>query len=201
LVEGEPEPQRVDEIATAIPENDWAPYLVKEGSKGPLVAEFAFRRVVAVRDELPGPEVWLILRRSLGEEPELKTYLSNAPVDTVSTELVRMTGMRWPVETAIEDGKDGLGMDDYMVRTWLGWHHHMTECILAHHYLVRVQKRLKREAPALTIPQTRLLIASVLPLKRLDPQEALESIRFIQKQNHAAYLSHRKRTIKRLDGL
>jgi len=56
----------------------------------------------------------------------------------------RMAGMRWPVETALEDGKDGLGMDDYMVRSWIGWHHHMTECILAHHFLVRVQKRLKR---------------------------------------------------------
>jgi len=45
------------------------------------------------------------------------------------------------------------------------------------------------------------LVASVLPLKRLDPQEAIKRIGFIQKQNYAAYRSHRKRTIKRLDGL
>jgi len=144
LLSDQPEPQRVDEVAAAIPGDEWKAYLIKEGSKGPLVAEFARRRMVAVRDGLPGPEVWLILRRSLGEEPELKTYLSNAPADTPHIELVRVAGMRWPLETAIEDGKDGLGMDDYMVRSWLGWHHHMTECILAHHYLVRVRKRLKK---------------------------------------------------------
>lgn len=201
LVEGEPAPKRVDEIAVEVPEEDWRPYLIKEGSKGPMVAQFAFRRVVEVRHELPGGEVWLVLRRSLGEKPELKTYLSNAPANTPYTELVRMAGMRWPVETALEDGKDGLGMDEYMVRSWIGWHHHMTESILAHHFLVRVQKRLEKEAPALTISQARLLIASVLPLKRLDPQEALRRIRFIQKQNHAAYLSHRRRTLRRLDGL
>lgn len=143
LIPGESEPQRVDAIA-ALPADEWQAYLIKEGSKGPIVAEFAFRRVVAVRDGLPGPEVWLILRRSLGEEPELKTYLSQAPPDTPHTELVRVAGMRWPVETAIQDGKEGLGMDDYMVRSWLGWHHHMTECILAHHFLVRVRIRLKR---------------------------------------------------------
>jgi hypothetical protein len=46
-----------------------------------------------------------------------------------------------------------------------------------------------------------MLIASVLPLKRLNPKEAIERIRFTQHQNHAAYLAHRKRTLKRLDGL
>jgi len=200
LVLGEPAPQRVDQIAKEVPQEKWHASLIKEGSKGPLVAQFAFLRVVSVRDGLPGEEGWSVLRRGLGEDAELKTYLSNAPADTPHAQLARITGMRWPVETAIQDGKDGLGMDDYMVRTWLGWHHHMTLCILAHHYLVRVQKRLKG-APALTLAQARLLIASVLPLKRLDPKEAIERVRFIQRQNHAAYLAHRKRTIKRLDGL
>jgi len=144
LVAEEPAPEQVDEIAATIPVGTWKPYLIKEGSKGPMVAEFAFRRVVEVRNQLPGREVWLVLRRSLEEEPELKTYLSSAPAGTPDTALVRMAGMRWPVETALEDGKDGLGMGDYMVRSWIGWHHHMTECILAHHFLVRVQKRLKR---------------------------------------------------------
>ncbi len=147
LVEGEPTPKRVDRIAAAVPAQEWTPYLIKEGSKGPMVAEFAFRRVIEVRAELPGREIWLILRRSLGEKPELKTYLCVAPADTPRSELVRIAGMRWPVETAIEDGKDDLGMGDYMVRSWLGWHHHMTECILAHHFLVRVQKRLKGGLP------------------------------------------------------
>ena len=147
LVAGGPTPKRGDEIAAVVPGEEWEAYVIKEGSKGPMVAEFAFRRVVEVRDELPGREVWLVLRRSLGEEPELKTYLSNAPADTPHTELVRIAGMRWPVETALENGKDGLGMGDYMVRSWIGWHHHMTECILAHHFLVRVQKRLKRGLP------------------------------------------------------
>jgi hypothetical protein len=45
-------------------------------------------------------------------------------------------------------------------------------------------------APALTFQQARLLLASVLPLKQLTAREAIRRIRFIQKQNHAAYVSH-----------
>lgn len=144
LLPDEPASERVDEIAADLKPGDWHPYKIKEGSKGPMVAEFAFLRGVAVRDGLPGPDVWIIFRRSLGDDPELKVYVSNAPPDTPVTELVRVAGLRWPVETAIQEGKDGLGMDHYEVRSWLGWHHHMTECLLAHHFLVRCQKRLKK---------------------------------------------------------
>jgi DDE superfamily endonuclease len=45
----EPAPQRVDQLAAAVPPDGWHPGLIKEGSKGPLVAAFAFQRGVAVR--------------------------------------------------------------------------------------------------------------------------------------------------------
>jgi SRSO17 transposase len=144
LAAGEPPSQQVDTLAAEIPDDQWQPYLIKEGSQGPMVAHFAFRRVIAVRDGLPGPEVWLVFRRSSGPEPELKAFLSNAPETTPETALVRVAGMRWAIETAIEECKGGLGMDHYEVRTWLGWHHHMTMCLLAHHFLVRTRHRLKK---------------------------------------------------------
>jgi SRSO17 transposase len=144
LLPGEPQPERVDAIAAGLGPEEWQPYQIKEGSKGPMVAQFAFVHSVAVRDGLPGPDVWLVFRRGLSKDPELKVYLCNAPFDTPRTALVRMAGLRWPVETAIEEAKGGLGLDHYEVRSWLGWHHHMTECLLAHHFLVRCQKRLKK---------------------------------------------------------
>lgn len=194
VVEGEPPPQTVSAIAASLPDRRWTRQIIKEGSKGPLMAEFAFIRVVEVRDDLPGAEVWLILRRN-PTTGELKTYLSNAPAETPQAALVRLSGMRWPIETAFEDGKQLIGMGDYQVRSWLGWHHHMTMCILAHFFLVRLRLRLGDKAPALTLPQTRLLLLGVLPKRDFDAEWVLEVLRYRQRRNHAAYLSHRKRRL------
>jgi SRSO17 transposase len=144
ILAGEAQPDTVALLAAALPPDRWVQRTIKEGSKGPLVARFAALRVIAMREGLPGPEVWLVLRRNLVTD-ELKTYLCNAPVDTPLATLVRLSGMRWPIETCFEDGKQCLGMGDYEVRGWRGWHHHMTLCILAHFFLVRTCLRLKKK--------------------------------------------------------
>jgi SRSO17 transposase len=143
---GAPEARTVLEVAAGLPAEAWARQTIKEGSQGPMVAEFATLRVIAVRDALPGPDVWLVLRRHV-ETGELKTYLCNAPVDTAVETHVRMSGMRWPIETCFEDSKQLLGMGDYEVRSWTGWHHHMTLVILAHFFVVRMSLRLKKKLP------------------------------------------------------
>jgi SRSO17 transposase len=145
LVEGDPAPVPVAEIAAAVPADAWSRQSIKEGSQGPLVAEFAMQRVIAVRQGLPGPEIWLVLRRT--PAGELKAYLCNAPADTAPTRLVRTSGMRWPIETCFETGKQYLGLGDYEVRSWRGWHHHMTLVILALSFMVRLQGRLKKMLP------------------------------------------------------
>jgi SRSO17 transposase len=108
---GEPAPMPVDRLAAQLPADGWTRAQINEGAKGPLVADFAFVRAVAVRDDLPGPAVWVVFRRRLGEQPELKVYLSNAPVETPRETLVRVSGMRWPIEAAIRECTDELGMD------------------------------------------------------------------------------------------
>ena len=134
-----PRPQEMRELAAHLPRSVWQRQVIKEGSKGTLVAEFAFLRVNPVEDKLPGPRCWAIFRRTLGSQPEIKFYLSNAPTTCPRQEFVRVSSLRWPVETALEEAKGEVGMDHYETRSWLGWHHHMTLSILNHLFLVRLQ--------------------------------------------------------------
>ena len=74
----------MDTLLPQIPDHAWPRYRIVEGSKGPRVADFAALRVRTTRHGLPGPEVWVLFRRAVGEpgaEPEIKIYLSNAPED------------------------------------------------------------------------------------------------------------------------
>lgn len=196
LLAGEPAPQTVAAIADTLPTAHWSRQTIKEGAKGPIIAACAALRVVAVRNQLPGPEVWLVFRRHL-ESGELKCYLSNAPCQTPLSTFVWLTAMRWPTESCFKDGKQELGMGDYQVRSWTGWHHHMTLVILAHFLLVRLKLRLNDEAPALTLPQAVLLLKAVLPKPDFDAHLALDIVRYQQRRNHAAARSHRKKRLSK----
>ena len=176
----------VEALAGHIPTDGWTRATIKEGSKGPIVCDFAFLRVIESRESLPGSEVWLIIRRNVNDPSELKFYFSNAPATISLLELVRVCGMRWPVETIFKEGKGEIGLDQYQTRSWLGWHHHMLLVALAHHFLVRLRIRLKDKAPALTLEQVRLLLTSVLPRPTFGLVLALRMVQYYQLHNYRA---------------
>jgi SRSO17 transposase len=132
-------------LAAELPASAWKALHVRAGAVGPLVFEFAAVRVWAMRHRKPGPPAWLLIRRSLEDEPEVKYYVSNADAATPLPTLALVACTRCRVEEFFEDGKSYLGMAQYETRSWVGWHHHMTLVGLAHLFVTVVRKRLQKK--------------------------------------------------------
>jgi SRSO17 transposase len=134
-------------VAESLPASAWQVLQLRAGAKGPLAFAFARLRVWAVRQEKPGPACWLLLRRSLEPDAEVKYYLSNAGADAPLETMALVTGTRYRVEEFFEEGKSYLGMAQYEARAWSSWHHHMSLVALAHLLVTLTRSRLKKKLP------------------------------------------------------
>jgi SRSO17 transposase len=130
--------RRVDAWAAGVPPEGWRRLSAGEGSKGPRLYDWAY---LPCRGAAPaGWAKGLLARRKLDEPDELTFYLTLAPPGTDLAALVRVAGTRWTIESCFEAAKGEVGLDEYEVRSWTGWHRHVTLAMLAHAYLAVVRK-------------------------------------------------------------
>lgn len=146
LEKTEKKPLSLKTIAKNINDFFWYRRTVSEGTKGPITYEFTKRRVVLSKTGLPWKTVWLIIKRTLGDNPEYSYCISNAPLSTRLKTFVWLSGVRWAIEQCFEEAKTELGMDHYEVRKLPGWRHHMLTCMLAHYFLWHVKIRLGKKS-------------------------------------------------------
>jgi hypothetical protein len=107
--------------------------------------------------------------------------------------------MRWPVESAIQESKGEPGLDHDEVCDWVGWHHHTTMTLLAHHFLVRLRRQVAGKGTDPHRAAGTPAPAGQVPRRPRDAATLLALLAYIQRQNHAAYHSHRRRRLRRLD--
>jgi len=146
LPETEKAPVTVASFALNLNSFFWYRRVVSEGAKGPLIYEFAKRKVTLHRDGLPCKTVWLIIKRTLGPEPVYSYYISNAPRSIRLPTFVWLSGVRWAIEQCFEETKSEVGMDQYEVRKFPGWHHHILTCMLSHFFLWHLKIRLGKKS-------------------------------------------------------
>jgi len=122
----------VENWLAKVPPKGWRRLSAGDGAKGPRLYDWAY---LPYRGAAPGWRMGLLIRRSTAEPDDLTYYLTHAPEGTTLAQLVRIAGTRWAIESCFEAAKGEVGLDDYEVRSWTGWHRHITLAMLAHAYL------------------------------------------------------------------
>jgi SRSO17 transposase len=165
----------------------WTRLTVRNGEKGPVAIEMVKRRIqTRLERKRTGPEEWLVVtRRPLTEdrtwEPRASrdatdqderyryhyylspTWVSETELEEPSlAELARVIKAGACIEASFKRGKGEVGMDEYQVRTWQGWHHHMALSLLAMWFLIGETHRGQQLTPALTLPQVRYGLSVLL---------------------------------------
>jgi SRSO17 transposase len=121
-----------------VPARAWRRLSAGNGSKGPRLYDWVYLPYHA--PTAPGWQKGLLIRRKIKKLEAFTFYLTLAPTGTSLAELVRIAGTRWTVESCFETAKGEVGLDQYEVRSWTGWHRHITLALFAHAYLAALRK-------------------------------------------------------------
>jgi SRSO17 transposase len=134
--------ERVDRWVARQPAGRWRKVKVRDGAKGPLEVKVLLA-TVQTKDEdgRVGPRERLAVFKSCEKRPQTWYALSNAR-EARRGELARAHGARHRVEELLGEGKGEVGLGHYEVRSWVGWHHHMTLSLLALWFLQVERLRL-----------------------------------------------------------
>jgi SRSO17 transposase len=143
-----PAPERVDEVVARLPANAWKRIVVAQGSQGPRMYEYACLWVWFSEEGLPSGRERLLVRRSLGQEAEVKYHRAHAPAEVALEKLAQVRGGHWSVEQSFQAAKGECGLDEYETRGWVGWHHHTALSLLALWFLSLQRRRLGEKRAA-----------------------------------------------------
>jgi SRSO17 transposase len=137
LTERGPLERSASDIAATVAPEDWTRLSAGDGTKGPRLYDWTRVAIRPLRER--GWDHWLLVRRSLSDPEDVAFYVCFAPAGTPLAELVRVAGVRWTIESCIEEAKGEVGLDHYEVRKWTGWYRHITLALFAHAMLAVIR--------------------------------------------------------------
>jgi SRSO17 transposase len=139
--------RRADTWAARQPEGRWTRLRIRDAERGPLLVDAMTVRVRTRQGRRIGPEERLIVTRTVEAKPQVHYSLSNAGPEVPLAELVRVRFTRHRIEEVFGAAKGEAGLAHYEVRSWVGWHHHVTLALVALWFLILERRRVGGENP------------------------------------------------------
>jgi SRSO17 transposase len=142
------EQHKAKELLKSVGSDDWQTISAGSGSKGQRYYQWTC--MVINSDSPEGWERWLLIRRNSKDHNEVAFYIAFSPNSKSLQDMVKAAGSRWTIEECFEMAKGEVGLDQYEVRSWIGWYRHITFAMLALAFLTKLRWNLEQtETPLL----------------------------------------------------
>ena len=152
-----------------------------------MVVEVLHRRVWLWDGEEPDAHCWhLIVRREIASPWEIKYSLSNAPEATTTERLAFQQGQRYWVEHAFRNAKSEVGMEDYQLCLWQGFHHHMAMVTLAMLFMFEVRREHKEDLSLLSYHDVVEVLRVILPRANVTYDDILWQLKERHRRRQAS---------------
>ncbi|MFC1705396.1 IS701 family transposase [Planctomycetota bacterium] len=126
----------------------WYRCHLRDGARGPVYVWAIAADVQTKRAGRVGPWERLLVTKTMEARLKISFSLTNASRKEVPLgELVRVAGGRYEIEEVFSRAKGEAGLADYELRSWIGWQHHMTLCMVALWFLELEKERLGGKKP------------------------------------------------------
>ena len=138
------QPDRAEAVCQSLSPEQWQRLSCGQGSKGER--EYEWARVAINCGDSGDFQRWLVFRRSLEppDQPQhVSYYQAFAPKDTSLATFAKVAGKRWGIEECFKLAKSQLGLADYEVRSWVGWHRHITLVLAAQAFLTVLRTQVE----------------------------------------------------------
>lgn len=125
----------------------WVKKSCGDGQKGPREFLWAVHEY-AREDDPPSWRRGVLFRRSLEDENDISYAHYFCPRSVSSDDLCAAVGQRWKIEECFQRAKGEVGLAEYEVRNWQGWHRHTALAMWALTILEFSRQQVKKRPPA-----------------------------------------------------
>ena len=162
---------RVDKYMANLLEDDFEEITIRKSAKGPLKAKFHYAKIQILTRENKWLDLVLLVRKDT--DGKTKYSLTNMENDHIK-ELAQKQGQRIFVEQIFKEGKNLVGMGDYQIRGWNGFHNHMAICMMA--MLLIAKLKIETKDQKYTASTLRKVVCLCIKTKIETPQLAINLI-------------------------
>lgn len=180
-------PFRLDTYKDSLLDQHWKKVKIRKTAKGWLKLMVHTCRVWSWDgQEDRARERTLVITKTVGKKPKIKYSFSNGGVDEYSAkDYGYFQAQRYWVERTFDDSKNELGLSDYQVRKWSGWHHHHSLVLMATLFMMTERIANGINCPLLSVRDLRILMIVLLFGTPEDFEKRLEQMKIRHKNRKA----------------